>query len=242
MLLRQSSNSLYRRIAAILARELNGRRPSLAPLPSEAEFGKRFGASRITIRHALALLEAQGLIFREQGRGTYLSPPKLVRHLHPLVTFEEDMLLQKAPVVTELVDFRRAVPPAWGRRVLQDCADSRSLRIVFRRFIDRLCVCYDERYLVREAANGLTRALLTDRSTREILRQTSGIQLTHLSHETEVVPVDQLIARAMGLTPGTLVLQNTYTSYAEGRPVEVGRAAYRADRFRFSFGQRQWMT
>ena len=43
-------------------------------LPSEADFCARYGVSRTTAREALAALEDEGLIFRQQGRGTFVSP------------------------------------------------------------------------------------------------------------------------------------------------------------------------
>lgn len=234
---------LYRRIAATLARELeNGQPASGQPLPSEAALGQRFGVSRITIRQALAILESQGLIFRQQGRGTYASPPKLVRHLYPLVTFEEDMALQRVSLVTELDEFRSAAPPIWALERFGAQAGRRLARLVLRRVVGGLCVCHDERYLSRSVTKDLTPAGLVERSTRDLLREKSGILLTYLGHETEVVRAGEAVARAMGISPGTLVLQNTYTSYADGVPVEVGRASYRADRFRFSFGERQWQS
>lgn len=239
----RSRAPLYRRIAEVLAREVeNGRWASAGLLPSEAELVRRFGVSRITVRHALAVLQAQGLIFREQGRGTYASPPKLVRHLHPLVTFEEDMAQQNVDLVTKIDEFVEVVPPDWARSRFHGLRVRRAVRLLLRRIVGGLCVCHDERYLVPSAAEVLRPANLAERSTREILRQTTGVRLTHLANETEVVPAGEIIAGAMGLVPGALVLQNTYTSYADGGPVEVGRASYRADRFRFSFGERQWKS
>ncbi len=53
-------------------------------LPSEAELGKEFEVSRITIQQALALMEKDGLVKRERGRGTfYLGPNKRRRDARP---------------------------------------------------------------------------------------------------------------------------------------------------------------
>ena len=43
-------------------------------LPPENELAKQFGVSRITIRRALGELEREGLVLREQGRGTFVNP------------------------------------------------------------------------------------------------------------------------------------------------------------------------
>jgi DNA-binding GntR family transcriptional regulator len=44
-------------------------------MPTEEEFTQKFGVSRVTIRKALNMLQAEKLIIREQGRGTFAAPP-----------------------------------------------------------------------------------------------------------------------------------------------------------------------
>jgi GntR family uxuAB operon transcriptional repressor len=44
-------------------------------LPTERQLANTLGASRTSVRHALAMLEAEGLISREVGRGTFLRQP-----------------------------------------------------------------------------------------------------------------------------------------------------------------------
>ncbi len=49
------------------------RRQGKAKLPGETELAERYGCSRQTVRHALSVLEEEGLIRRRHGSGTYLS-------------------------------------------------------------------------------------------------------------------------------------------------------------------------
>jgi phosphonate utilization transcriptional regulator PhnR len=46
-------------------------------LPSEREIGEQFNLTRITVRQALQTLEAEGLIYRMNRRGWFVSPPAL---------------------------------------------------------------------------------------------------------------------------------------------------------------------
>ena len=41
-------------------------------LPTERQLAADFGVTRTAIRHAMGMLEAQGRVSREVGRGTYL--------------------------------------------------------------------------------------------------------------------------------------------------------------------------
>jgi DNA-binding LacI/PurR family transcriptional regulator len=65
----------YKRIYLELRKSLTDRvyRPG-NKMPSESELVERFGASRPTVRRALAQLESEGLIERRMGSGTIVSP------------------------------------------------------------------------------------------------------------------------------------------------------------------------
>lgn len=45
-------------------------------IPSETELTQRFGASRMTVHHALKALSAEGWLRRVKGLGTFVAPPR----------------------------------------------------------------------------------------------------------------------------------------------------------------------
>src|SRR3990172_8196825 len=62
-------------------------------VPGEPDLCRQFGVSRTTVRQALAELTHVGLVVREQGRGTFVAPPKLTESAaQRLSGFYEDMV------------------------------------------------------------------------------------------------------------------------------------------------------
>ncbi len=69
-----SSTPLYIQIANSLRRQINeGRIATGDALPSERDLCELTGASRVTIRKAVGQLIEEGLLFRKQGSGTFVS-------------------------------------------------------------------------------------------------------------------------------------------------------------------------
>ncbi|MFG1950938.1 GntR family transcriptional regulator [Micromonospora sp. NPDC048830] len=72
----------YRQVAEELRRRImSGVIPAGSLLPSESALMAEFSVARGTVREALALLRAEGLIASEKGRGSYVRPVMPVRRL-----------------------------------------------------------------------------------------------------------------------------------------------------------------
>lgn len=83
----------YARVKQHLKRALaGGHYPPGARMPSEAELVARFGVSRMTVNRALRELQAEGLVERVQGLGTFaaqlhrVSSTLTIRDLHDEIT------------------------------------------------------------------------------------------------------------------------------------------------------------
>jgi GntR family transcriptional regulator len=84
MLTSELGTSLYHRVFLVLRDQIDsGRYPPGSILPSELEVCREFGVSRVTSRRAMAELEAAGVVFRQQGRGTFVRENVQPKQLRP---------------------------------------------------------------------------------------------------------------------------------------------------------------
>jgi GntR family transcriptional regulator len=91
---RQAPIPLYHQLKQILLRTIETQGLTAGDrLPTEAQLEVQYGVSRATIRQAIKELEAEGVVERMQGRGTFIAAPRL-RHVAMLSSFAEDMRSQ----------------------------------------------------------------------------------------------------------------------------------------------------
>src|SRR5215469_10924018 len=77
--------SRHRKVSLVLSDGIaSGRYRTGESLPGEEALAKMFGVSRVTIRRALADLDAAGLIERKHGLGTFVRKKPDTRDLSPI--------------------------------------------------------------------------------------------------------------------------------------------------------------
>jgi GntR family transcriptional regulator len=73
------------------------------PLPSETELSTRFGVSRMTARQAVKSLEAEGLLYRIPGSGTFASGGAAHRTMGVLRSFTDELQRRGATVSSRVL-------------------------------------------------------------------------------------------------------------------------------------------
>lgn len=227
---------LYERLAGELRREVESKAPD-SVLATEERLARRHGVSRATIRLALGLLERAGLVSRHRGRGTIVNPPKIVRHIIPVTPLEQDVRDQGRKLETHVLMYQPSVtPPPEVRRALGLRAGERVGLLWLLREVDDRIVCHDERYLPPRLAGRFDPQLVREHPVSDILQDLARSPITASTWETEISPARPDVADALRVSPGTLVLTNTFVErFEDGRASDAGIMSYRIDRVKFLF-------
>ena len=81
-------------------------------IPSELEICENFDISRSTVRQALLVLEKDGLLVRERGRGTFVSKPKINHGLSNIYDFGAELRSIGIDLKTKVMAFERIDSPS----------------------------------------------------------------------------------------------------------------------------------
>jgi DNA-binding GntR family transcriptional regulator len=211
-------------------------------MPTEQQLCERFGASRITIRHALQILEEELLVLRRQGSGTFVSPTPS-RKIPILVTDYADSVARHAPgmgrVVVEMRQMEAPEEVAWHLRVLAQ------ERILYARRVDSIegePVAMDDVFLVGHRAEGLREADFLRMDFVERWLGSQGLSVEYVSQEIEAVDAPAEIAGLLELQTGRAVLKEQEILFLSGSvPAAMFVSHYRSDRIRLTSTVR-WMT
>lgn len=197
-------------------------------IPSERLLCERFGVSRMTVRQAVDALVVEGLLQREQGRGTFVAPTKMDLEVR-LASFGEDMRRRgMAPSSRVLAAEEITASP--------DIADALELlpgEQVFHlhrvRLADGEPMAIEQSWLPARLAPGLFDDGAPDSIYGELRRR--GLEPDWGEDTVAATEVDGPDAKLLGLRPGKAVLRLTRRTFAGETACVYSRSSYRADRY-----------
>jgi GntR family transcriptional regulator len=226
-------------IHARVADELRGRigRGELVPgaaLPSEAQLCEEFGASRGTIRSALAALRREGLIGGSQGRRPVVRDAAASQPFESLLSFTAwAEQLGRTPGQRTIEVARRA---ASGPAVLElDLAPgAQGVDVLRVRLLDGEPVMIERSTFV-EPVGRLLFDFDPDTGSIYAHLAAAGVDLCSARHTFDAVPAGELDSELLGIPAGApLLRERRRATTADGTPLEYGDDRYRPDRVTFT--------
>ncbi len=201
-------NSKHEKVAAKLRDEITGTEYEPGDqLPSENRLCDYFKVSRVTVRHALATLENEGLIYRKQGVGAFVNDRELKSSLVRLTDFSEDMRQAGLQSSSRLISLDRVDPIPEVNEVLQLRPDMKLIRIKRVRLANENPVAYDVTWLPPGYGQLLFDEDLTTQTIYDVFEDKYDIQIQGGSYRITAKNVDETIAEHLNMEPGSAVLE-----------------------------------
>ena len=86
----ESSSPLYHQLMQRIAEDIErGTYPVGSRIPPEHRLEELYNVSRVTVRRALAELTSEGMLERKQGKGTFVSTPRISQDLKNIHSFHD---------------------------------------------------------------------------------------------------------------------------------------------------------
>lgn len=204
-------------------------------LPSEQEIGAFFGLSRTAVRQALGELQAEGLVRKEKGRGSFVRGPRRAEFVvQELRGFFDEMSEQGKQVSTDVLCLETTTSPAEEAALLGIPTGSKVVQLDRLRRVDGEPICLTRTLLPLPRFAGLAGQDLSGTSLYEVLGDAFGVEPRTGWRTVEATAADRPTAALLGVRAGSpLLVVRSLNVDATGEPFEHFTAWYRADRTSF---------
>jgi GntR family transcriptional regulator len=206
-LARANGTSLHRQLFLVL-RDQIGRGDYRAgeALPKEETLGETFHVSRITVRRALADLEAQGFVERRHGRGTFVLAGVPSAREAPTLTFLDSLGKAKMETQVEVLAVATGEPPAEIAALLRLAPGEKTVRALRLRRAGGTPLMLTEAWVPAKLGRSITAAGLRKHALYEILLR-QGVTLGRVVQEITAEAADPSRASRLATEIGAPLLR-----------------------------------
>jgi GntR family transcriptional regulator len=235
---RDASIPLYLQLADLLRGKITrGEWRSGQKIPSENELNRLYGVSRMTARQVLAQLVSEDLLFRVQGKGTFVAQPKISTRSPAYRGIREQLEGMGYAVGTRVL--ATAVVPADERvaRALRVTPGERVHEIRRVRMLsDDEPISLHTSYVPERLAPRLDLDDLVERQLCVVLEADHDLRMSKVSESLESTLPNAQEARDLQIGRTTPLLLLTHEiADPSGRPFEFSRILFRGDKVRLQF-------
>ena len=232
--------SLSSRVAFLLRNQIvRGQFSPGQKLPNEEDLAAKFRVSRVTIRTALARLEAQKLIIKKRPLGTFVSESIPCRKqnivsggVHDIVrtaeTFEVKCLgihrvsLKDTRFPNELGEF------------LKSSRDSEIGWIQRVRFLKGVPIYYLENFMPFHLAQKMSFDELSHKPVLRVLKEKAGLQIGRGEMFIEAIPAEDDVASMLQIPIfEPLILAQVYYWWPDGEPLQTANLYMKPEFFKY---------
>lgn len=230
---RSSKLPLYHQLYEILrGKILHGEWRPGDMIPPEPELIERYEVSRTTVRQVLDMLVNEGLIYRQQGRGTFVAHPTLEQALVRIVSFTEDMRQRGFKPSTRVLSSGLVQAPNTIAQKLEVEPGEELARLERLRLADGEPMSIEESHLVHRYCPGVLQGDYASNPLREALDKDHGIRLVRAKQIIRAILAPRDLARLLSISPEAALLYVERVSHSQHNiPVEFLRIYYRGDRY-----------
>lgn len=186
-------------------------------LPSESELTDRFDVSRITVRHALDTLMKEGLIYKKQGLGTFVSKKEVTKPLIHLHDFMEEIAKAGYEGTSKVLSFKKTKAEDEITELLDLESESPVVLMDRVRLGDGQPLAFDKTWFPLEYGKLLITKDLEHKTIYKILEDEFDIPIVNGRYQIKAANADSYIADHLNITPHTALLLVDRISYTRGQ-------------------------
>jgi len=211
--------------------------PPGAALPSERELAERYGLARMTVRSEIERLTAEGLVYRLQGRGTFVSEPR-VAQAGALSSFTEDMEARGLEPGSVVLSAEVAEADGFLAGTLEIAPGDPVFRLDRVRTADGDPVAIEQAFLPLHRFAGIEEVDFTQASLFDVLAERFSVTLRDARQRVVAAAIDPEEAELLDVPEGEPGLRfHTVAWDSDGVPAYYAASLYRGDRYEIEMGQ-----
>ncbi|MFZ5988465.1 MAG: GntR family transcriptional regulator [Bacillota bacterium] len=241
MINKYSNIPLYSQLKNLIIEKIDsGQYPPDSKIPSEQELCELYNISRPTVRQAISELTNNGYLYKEKGKGTFVSKPKSSIDVRTYTGFTDSILDNELTNDREIIsvdtvtsrDFRKLEEVF----LISYNQNVDFVQVVFKTRHDNDVFSLNTSYIPLNLFPNIIEDIKDKKPSYDILRGKYPLLPAKTKSSLEVIYTDQNEAQYLMVQPGQALLKISNIIFSKsGQVVEYVISRYRADKCKLTF-------
>lgn len=237
MINKYSNVPLYSQLKYLIIQKIeSGEYPGESKIPSEQELCEQYDISRPTVRQAISELTNNGYLYKEKGKGTFVSKTKSKVDIKNFTGFTDSILDSQDPGQHDILSIRTikqnempCLDNSFGNHIHSQQNEYAEIRFVTVDKSSKLSL--NTSYIPLGLFPEIIEDIKAKKPSYEILRGKYPLLPVRTKSSLEVIYTDQSEAQYLQVQTGHPLIKVENLLYSKsGQPVEFVIAKYRADK------------
>jgi len=213
---------LYRQLARSVEEKIqDGSFPEGSRIPSEQEWMRRFGLSRVTVRQAMEDLFQRNLIVRKQGLGTFVQKTVMTQDVDDLFGFYPALVGRGLNPKTRLFGYGFIYPDPKVREKLGLPAGEQVLRFCRQYLLEPSLYLVIQMHFPSDLAEKWDEKEAAEKNSFRLLQEKAGVRIQNSSLAIRASLASGKVSGWLKVPRGSPVLELQRLTFSMGkRPVE----------------------
>jgi len=231
MINKNSEVPCYSQLSEILLEQIRtGAFPPGVQLPTEIAISKKYKLNRHTVRRAIDKLEAEGLVYKIKGKGTFLAKTKIPYMVSEKTKFTTSILMAGLQPDARLVETYEVIAGDEFSIKLNIKPTDKVSVLEILRYADEIPFCHTTSFLSAKKFPGIRDLLSGSFSLYRLLEEHYGIEASRKSSTFEVCMPNDQDMEILEISPKTpLLVVASLSESQNGDIVEYCLTKFRGD-------------
>lgn len=230
-----STVSLYLQLKEIFINKIRNKEWKLEDrIPAELDLCKHYLVSRITVRQALSELVNEGYLIRKQGKGTFVSIPKIEQSLTSFYSLSEEFEKMGFVPHSDLLEFSLQIPgPEICKELNLSEENNKAYYFKRLRYADDVLIAIESTYIPADLFFGLKEEEIKQKHLYDVMRDTYGIIPTSAEESIGATLIGEKESIYFRLKKGCPAISLERLTYSNNRCIEYTYGVIRGDKYKF---------
>ena len=203
-------------------------------IPSETELSITYNVSIGTVKKAISQLAHEGILYRRQGKGTFVARPNFEQSFIRFFRFAVDGNKKRILPTSKIINLKVMKPSKKIRNILNLEANEDVLYLKRLRLVKEIPLVLEDLYLPKKLFPGFEKIDTTDKLLYPIYEEKYNLPVIWADEFLEPRVATEEEAHYLGIRRGDTVIFIERIAYTYGdKPIEYRSSTGRGDRFRY---------